>query len=67
MLPLSDDEQKILNLGLAHLANFLPEWDSELRSIAAKLSGGAPLYERLKEMPASGLKIETVDILRQKV
>lgn len=46
----SDNEEKMLALGLSHLARFLPEWDCQLRSIAAKLNGGTALYDQLKEL-----------------
>jgi hypothetical protein len=34
---LSQDEVRTVLLALAHLFNFLPEWDCELRHIADKL------------------------------
>ena len=39
-------------LALAHLFNFLPEWDAELHRIAQKLysSGGSHAYEQFKDI-----------------
>lgn len=49
---LSADEVRTILLALAHLFNFLPQWDCELRGIAEKLhsSCGAQSYERFKNI-----------------
>lgn len=61
---LSETDIKVTLLALAHLSNFLPEWEAQLRLIAAKLSGpeGLRLFDRLKNMEHSEAALVAINV-----
>jgi hypothetical protein len=59
---LSEDDVKTALLALAHLANFLPQWEAELRRVAAKLdeSSGPTLYDEFRRIENPGATLGVI-------